>query len=86
MAAGALPDACIEGLDYLAYLSQSGVTKTYLMGAIHTDRVWYYTPLALAWKWPLGFLGLLALGAGWSLARRRDDFGRGHRCCWRRSS
>src|SRR5439155_2842593 len=54
-----LPDDYIAGLDLQMFQSQPGFTSTYLMGRERTDRVWYYFPLALLFKWPLGFIAAL---------------------------
>ena len=62
-----LPDAAIAGLDYLAMLSKPGGTTTYLLGRGVPHTYWYYFPLALLFKWPLGFLGALAARAGLAL-------------------
>ena len=56
-----VPDAALRGLDYLTYLSESPDTRTYLLGRERADAAWEYFPIALAVKWPLGFLGVLAL-------------------------
>ena len=56
-----VPDVAMEGLDYLSYLSESPDTPSYLLGVEHTGAAWAYFPVALAVKWPLGFLGALAL-------------------------
>ena len=68
-----VPDAALRGLDYLAYLSESPDTRTYLGGRERTDAAWEYFPIALAVKWPLGFLGVLALRAA---LRARERPGR----------
>jgi hypothetical protein len=41
----------------------------YLLGRTRTDLVWAYFPLAVLFKWPLGFLGALALGAAYAVHR-----------------
>ena len=56
-----VPDAALRGLDYLAYLSESPDTPSYLLGRQHPGAAWAYFPIALAAKWPLGFIGALAL-------------------------
>jgi hypothetical protein len=61
-----VPDAALRGLDYLSFLSESPETRTYLLGKVRTDSPWTYFPIALAVKWPLGFIGALGL----CLARR----------------
>ena len=65
-----VPDAALRGLDYLSYLSQTPERPTYLLGAIRTDSPWTYFPIALAVKWPLGFLGALGLYAALRLRKR----------------
>lgn len=54
-----LPDAAIAGLDYISTLSQPGRITTYFLGRGVPRAFWYYFPLALAFKWPLGFLAAL---------------------------
>jgi dolichyl-phosphate-mannose-protein mannosyltransferase len=70
------PDEWLRGLDWQARESQGGTTPTYLLGRVHLGPVWYYFPLALLFKWPLGFLGALAARSiKWRLAaRRHEDF------------
>jgi 4-amino-4-deoxy-L-arabinose transferase-like glycosyltransferase len=65
-----VPDAALRGLDYLSYLSQTPDLPTYLLGAIRRDSPWTYFPIALAVKWPLGFLGALGLRAARRLRER----------------
>ncbi|HEY2954748.1 MAG TPA: glycosyltransferase family 39 protein [Candidatus Eisenbacteria bacterium] len=65
-----VPDAALRGLDYLSYLSESPEMRTYLLGVERTDWPWTYFPIALAVKWPLGFLGVLALRAARRLRER----------------
>ncbi len=65
-----LPLPYLSGLDYVALFSQPGATHTFLLGRVHEGGVWYYFPLALLFKWPLGFLGALALALAASLGRR----------------
>ena len=72
-----VPDAALRGLDYLSYLSQTPERPTYLLGAIRTDSPWTYFPIALAVKWPLGFLGALGLCAALRLRKRP-----GHKRLW----
>jgi hypothetical protein len=52
-----LPTAYIAGLDYMLMLNQGA--KTYLLGRIHDGSLWYYFPLALMFKLPLGTWGAL---------------------------
>jgi hypothetical protein len=56
-----VPDDALHGLDYISYLSESPDLHTYLLGVERTDSPWAYFPIALAVKWPLGFIGALAL-------------------------
>ena len=54
-----VPDAAIAGFDYLSALSNQGGTTTYLLGRGVPHTFWYYFPLALLFKWPLGFIAAL---------------------------
>lgn len=54
-----LPDAWIAGVDYLSYLSEPGRKASYLMGQVRTEHAWWYFPVAIAVKWPIGLLALL---------------------------
>jgi 4-amino-4-deoxy-L-arabinose transferase-like glycosyltransferase len=53
---------------FLVALSSS--RSTYLLGHSYPQGVWFYFPFLLCLKSPLGFLGLLVLGAGAAAARR----------------
>ena len=53
-----VPDAWLAGLDYLSYLSQSGVKQSFLLGKIRETHSGFYFPVAIAVKWPLGLLAL----------------------------
>jgi hypothetical protein len=66
-----LPDTWLGGLDRQLVESQAGVTPAYLLGRVIPHAVWYYFPLALVFKWPLGFLGALLARARLVLVRRR---------------
>lgn len=55
-----LPDAWLSGVDYLAFLGEPGRKESYLLGAVRTAHAWWYFPVAIAVKWPLGFLALAA--------------------------
>jgi len=72
-----LPDSYVEGLDIQSREGQGG-TPWYLFGRIHDGRAWYYFPLALLFKWPLGFLGALGCRAAFAMRgggrRRREAF------------
>ena len=65
-----LPDTWVGGLDRQLVESQPGQTPAYLLGREHPRAPWYYLPIALLAKWPLGFLAALAA---------RTFVGRGHR-------
>ncbi len=70
-----LPDEYLTGLDQLSFLSEPGKRTNYLFGRVGEKAVWYYLPIGLAVKWPLGFLGLILvgsafLGAGFRSRRR----------------
>jgi len=74
-----LPDLYLEGFDRQMVESGAGITPTYLFGRVRSDAPWYYYPVALLVKWPLGFLFALLARAGLVLrappSRRRlaDD-------------
>jgi hypothetical protein len=63
-----LPDTWVAGLDRQMVESQPGQTPAYFMGRERPSAPWTYFPVALLAKWPLGFLGALALR---SFLRRR---------------
>lgn len=65
-----LPTAYLSGLDYVASFSQPGLIHPYLLGRTLERGAWYYFPLALLFKWPLGFLGALVLAKAASFFRR----------------
>jgi hypothetical protein len=68
-----VPDAWLDGLDYLGLLSQPGIKQSYLLGTVRDAHAWIYFPVAIAVKWPLGLLALAGLTkwARWrDLARR----------------
>jgi hypothetical protein len=52
-----LPTAYVAGLDYMLMLNQQATT--YLLGRVHAGALWYYFPLALAFKLPLGTWGAM---------------------------
>jgi dolichyl-phosphate-mannose-protein mannosyltransferase len=58
-----LPDAYVAGFDRQLVESGSGVTPTFLFDRIRRDAPWYYFPVALLVKWPLGFLVALVARA-----------------------
>jgi hypothetical protein len=71
-----LPVHYLSGLDYVASFSQPGLIHPYLLGRTLERGAWYYFPLALLFKWPLGFLGALLLAkAAWFLRRGLDRDG-----------
>jgi hypothetical protein len=55
-----LPDAYIAGFDYLRALTE-GIKPIFVFGHTRPHSVWWYFPVAVAVKWPIGLLGLLAL-------------------------
>ena len=65
-----LPTAYLSGLDYVASFSQPGLIHPYLLGRTLERGAWYYFPLALLFKWPLGFLGALVLAKAALFFRR----------------
>lgn len=58
-----LPDAYLGGFDRQMVESGAGSTPTFLFDRIRHDAPWYYFPVALLIKWPLGFLIALAVRA-----------------------
>lgn len=65
-----LPEPYLRGLDYLASLAQPGLKTGYLLGEFTKRADWRYFPVAIAVKWPVGLLVLIALRAVGSLLRR----------------
>jgi hypothetical protein len=65
-----LPDMYLRGFDWQAHESDAGNTPTFVLGQVTTARVWWYFPLALVVKWPIGFLAALGLRALTARARR----------------
>jgi hypothetical protein len=65
-----LPDSYVAGFDRQAVESQAGATPSYLFGTLHKEAPLAYFPVALAVKWPLGFLAALALLALYVALRR----------------
>jgi len=59
-----LPDDWIAGLDWQMFEGGKGQTPTYLFGRVSTGHVWYYFPVAIVCKWPLGLLAALLVRAG----------------------
>jgi len=64
-----LPDMYLRGFDWQAFESEVSV-PTFVFGQITMERVWWYFPLALMVKWPLGFLAALATRGVTARARR----------------
>lgn len=56
-----LPDVWLSGFDRQAVESQAGTTPSYLLGELHREMPLAYYPVALAAKWPIGFLAALIL-------------------------
>jgi 4-amino-4-deoxy-L-arabinose transferase-like glycosyltransferase len=67
-----LPDYWIRGLDLQSFDAQPEHNVSLLLGRILPRPVWYYYPLAMLFKWPLGFLGGLLASAWLSLSSRHD--------------
>ena len=65
-----LPDSYVAGFDRQAVESQSGSTPSYLFRTVHRAAPLAYFPVALAAKWPLGFIAALALLALYAVQRR----------------
>jgi 4-amino-4-deoxy-L-arabinose transferase-like glycosyltransferase len=56
-----LPTAYLAGLDYMMMLNEQATT--YLLGRVQQGSLWYYFPLALSFKLPLGTWGALVARA-----------------------
>lgn len=71
-----VPVAYAQGLDYLAYLAKAGDKASYALGQVRWSSAWWWFPLAIAVKWPIGLLGLLVAralrAADGARARARD--------------
>ena len=65
-----LPDSYVGGFDRQAVESQAGHTPSFLLGTIHKQASLAYFPVALAAKWPVGFLAALALLGVYAVRRR----------------
>ena len=65
-----LPDTYVAGFDRQAVESQAKQTPSYLLGRERPEAPLSYFPIALAVKWPLGFLVALALLVAYSVMRR----------------
>jgi 4-amino-4-deoxy-L-arabinose transferase-like glycosyltransferase len=68
-----LPDSYLHGLDWQALEGAAHRSETFLLGRVTTDPLWFYFPLALLVKWPLGLLVALVVRAGQLAARRSRD-------------
>ncbi len=68
-----LPTVYLAGLDYMSLLGQADRATTYLLGRELTGVVWYYFPLALLFKHPLGLLGAAGLRAFTRVRAARAD-------------
>jgi hypothetical protein len=54
-----LPEPYLRGLDYIGFIAQPGLKPGYFLGAVTDRHHVEYFPVAMAVKWPLGFLALL---------------------------
>lgn len=70
-----LPEAYVQGLDYLRAIAKPGSKASYVLGQVRYDHVWWYFPLTIAVKWPIGLLALLVarLAASIRAGRRRRE-------------
>ena len=59
-----VPDDWLTGLDWQTFNGQRGQNPGYLFGRALAEPVWYYFPIAILCKWPLGFLVALMARAG----------------------
>lgn len=66
-----LPEDWIRGADYVAFLAEPGRKASFLLGAVRDTHAWWYLPVAIAVKWPLALLLLVA----WRLVRALRDPG-----------
>jgi hypothetical protein len=73
-----LPDVYLRGFDRQAVESQAKRTPSFLLGRVHDEPPFGYFPVALAAKWPLGFLAALGVLAAYVVRRRP----RGRRMLW----
>ncbi|MBI5710897.1 MAG: glycosyltransferase family 39 protein [Candidatus Eisenbacteria bacterium] len=58
-----LPEAYLGGLDYMSLLGEPERVHTFLLGKVFVGSVWYYFPLALLFKAPLGLWGAVGMRA-----------------------
>jgi hypothetical protein len=65
-----LPDSWVGGFDRQSVESQAKQTPSFLMGRVHEEAPLAYFPIALAAKWPVGFLGALGLLVVFVIRRR----------------
>lgn len=66
-----LPEAWLRGADYVAFLAEPGRKASFLLGTVRDTHAWWYLPVAIAVKWPLALLLLVA----WRLVRALRDPG-----------
>lgn len=59
-----LPADYLRGLDYISFLAQPGVKESYVLGHVTREHVFWYFPLALLVKYPVGLLALAGLRIG----------------------
>lgn len=65
-----LPDSYVGGFDRQSVESQAKQTPSFLMGRVYEEAPLAYFPIALAVKWPVGFLGALGLLVVFVIRRR----------------
>jgi 4-amino-4-deoxy-L-arabinose transferase-like glycosyltransferase len=65
-----LPDSYVGGFDRQSVESQAHQTPSFLAGKVHAEAPLAYFPIALAVKWPVGFLGALLVLAAFAVKRR----------------
>jgi hypothetical protein len=65
-----VPDSYVTGFDRQSVESQAKQTPSYLLGKEYEEAPLSYFPIALAVKWPLGFLAALLLFVAYAVKRR----------------
>jgi hypothetical protein len=65
-----LPDSYVRGFDRQSVESQAKRTPSFLLGRVHAEAPLAYFPIALAVKWPVGFLGAIVLLVAFAVRRR----------------